>query len=128
MSMSHEAPVLNPELQNSLQALHALIQQAAQDGTPVHEVERALWQQLLSIGRQALQQFFTTHGSGDHGARVVLPDGRSLDRLPDLHPRRYVSIFGEFVLQRTAYGSREGQKIALVPLDNRLQLPASVFS
>lgn len=45
-----------------------------------------------------------------------------------MHHRRYVSIFGLFDLQRTAYGSREGQKIDFVPLDNRLQLPASEFS
>jgi hypothetical protein len=128
MSMPHEATVLNPELQNSLQALHALIQQAAQDGTPVHEVERAIWQQVLRIGRQALQQFFTLHGSGDQGDTVRLADGRALDRLPERHARRYVSIFGAFVLRRTAYGSREGQKIEFVPLDNRLQLPASAFS
>jgi len=31
-------------------------------------------------------------------------------------------------LERTVYGSREGQAIAFVPLDNRLQLPASAFS
>jgi len=48
--------------------------------------------------------------------------------LEELHPRRYVSIFGEFELERTVYGSREGQKIDFVPLDNRLQLPESVFS
>src|SRR5262249_53057876 len=42
--------------------------------------------------------------------------------------RRYVSIFGAFELERTAYGSREGQALAFVPLDNRLQLPESVFS
>jgi len=40
----------------------------------------------------------------------------------------YVSIFGEFLLSRVVYGSREGQKIEFVPLDNRLQLPESVFS
>jgi hypothetical protein len=39
-----------------------------------------------------------------------------------------VSIFGEFRLSRVVYGSREGQKIEFVPLDNRLQLPASAFS
>ncbi len=39
-----------------------------------------------------------------------------------------MSIFGAFTRARTVYGSREGQKIAFVPLDNRLQLPASVFS
>jgi hypothetical protein len=75
-----------------------------------------------------LQLFFTLHGAGDQGATVQLPDGRSLDRLPAPHPRRYVSIFGAFDLLRTAYGSREGQKIEFVPLDNRLQLPAGAFS
>ena len=39
-----------------------------------------------------------------------------------------VSIFGEFQLQRVVYGSREKQKIEFVPLDNRWQLPAGVFS
>ena len=128
MSMTPEAAVLNPEPLNTLRALHAVIQQAAQLGTPVHEVERAVWEQMLRIGRQTLQQFFTLLGSGDQGAAVVLPDDRTVERLPDLHPRRYVSIFGIFLLQRTVYGSREGQKIEFVPLDNRLQLPGSMFS
>jgi hypothetical protein len=39
-----------------------------------------------------------------------------------------VSIFGAFELQRTVYGSWEGQALDFVPLDNRLQLPQSVFS
>jgi hypothetical protein len=39
-----------------------------------------------------------------------------------------VSIFGEFQLSRVVYGSREGQKLEFVPLDNRLQLPSSIFS
>ena len=62
------------------------------------------------------------------GESVTLPDGRVCQRLQELHSRRYVSIFGEFELKRTVYGSREGQKIEFVPLDNRLQLPESVFS
>jgi hypothetical protein len=128
MSMPHDTAVLNPDLQNTLAALHALIQQAAHDGTAVHEVEHAIWQQVLRIGRHALQQFFALQGSGDLGPTVTLPDGRSLDRLPQRHARRYVAIFGEFALQRTAYGSREGQKIEFVPLDSRLQLPAGPFS
>jgi hypothetical protein len=128
MSMPHETAVLNPELQQTLADLHTLVHQAAQAGTAVHEVERALWEQVLRIGRQALQLFFRLQGTGDQGDTVRLPDGRSLDRLAALHTRRYVSIFGNFVLQRTAYGSREGQKIEFVPLDNRLQLPASAFS
>jgi hypothetical protein len=72
--------------------------------------------------------FFATLGDGDMGERITLSDGSCLQRLPDLHGRRYFSVFGEFRLQRTVYGSREGQKIAFVPLDNRLQLPESIFS
>jgi hypothetical protein len=128
MSMPHDTALINPELQQLVADLRTLVVQAAHDGTAVHEVERAVWHQILRIGRQALQLFFTLHGSGDQGPTVHLPDGRDLDRLPQLHCRPYVSIFGHFALQRTAYGSREGQKIEFVPLDNRLQLPASAFS
>ena len=62
---------------------------------------------------------------GDH---VRLPDGSTADRLPTTHARGYRSVFGDFTLTRTCYGTRDGQKIAFVPLDNRLQLPASDYS
>jgi hypothetical protein len=45
-----------------------------------------------------------------------------------LHSRTYQSIFGEFELCRAVYGTREGQKIEFVPLDDRLSLPQSKFS
>jgi hypothetical protein len=108
--------------------LLAHVRTAATHGTAVHEVERGVWQRLLHLGRTTLGHFFDLHGSGDLGETVTLPDGQAWQRLPEPHPCRYVSIFGEFTLARTAYGSREGQKIEFVPLDNRLQLPASAFS
>ena len=49
-------------------------------------------------------------------------------RLPGLDRRPYQSIFGAFELPRAAYGTREGQKIEFVPLDQRPQLPESKFS
>jgi len=49
------------------------------------------------------------HLSGEAGG--TLPDGRNLRRLDDLHTRSYVSIFGPFWLERTVYGSREGQAL-----------------
>lgn len=58
----------------------------------------------------------------------TMPGGRDVKRLEQPHPRCYQSIFGEFQLQRTVYGQREGQVIELVPLDARLQLPESEFS
>jgi hypothetical protein len=131
MKMTHETDVLkkeNTDLLAILGELKTVVHHAAANGTAIHEVERAVWQQVLQIGRTLLSEFLALLGSGDLGASITLPDGRVCQRLDELHSRRYVSIFGEFQLQRTVYGSREGQKIELVPLDNRLQLPASVFS
>jgi len=57
-----------------------------------------------------------------------LNNGQVLRRLPELHLRVYQSVFGAFELARAAYGSREGQKIEAVPLDERLQMPEAKFS
>ena len=129
MSIASSDAVRNHDsLTQAVAQLQALVQQAAQQGTPVHEVERGLWQQFLRLGQQLLTDFFTQVGSGDLGPTLTLPNGETVHRLAQVHSRRYVSIFGHFQLYRTAYGSREGQALAFVPLDNRLQLPASIFS
>lgn len=119
----------NPQSLHDLTGeLLAYVRTAASQGTAVHDVERGIWQRLLQLGRTTLGHFFALQGTGDLGDTVTRPDGQVWERLSQLHRRRYVSIFGAFTLARTAYGSREGQKIEFVPLDNRLQLPASVFS
>jgi hypothetical protein len=131
MKMTHETDVLkgeNADLHAILAEMCTGVRRAAHEGTAVHEVELAVWEQVLKLGYTLLGQFFALLGSGDLGESVTLPDGSVCQRLAELHARRYVSIFGEFLLARTAYGSREGQKIDFVPLDNRLQLPDSAFS
>src|SRR5262245_25113547 len=125
---AHERHPDNPSLGALADQLRAYVRDAAAQGVPAHEAERAIWQRILALGRAALGQLFALLGTGDLGDSVTLPDGRTCERLPELHTRRYVSIFGAFQLRRTAYGSREGQKIDFVPLDNRLQLPESPFS
>src|SRR5262245_33414098 len=129
MSMAEPLTVLKMELmQNVVPQIVDLLSKAMADAVAVHDVERGLWGLLLQTGQQALRAFFDSHGSGDFGESLVLAEGQEVHRLQELHSRRYVSIFGEFVLRRTVYGSREGQAVEFVPLDNRLQLPASVFS
>jgi len=126
---AHDAALDNPSLLHDLASeLLTYVRTAATQGTAVHDVERGLWQRVLQLGRTTLGHFFALQGSGDLGDTVTRPDGQVWERLPQLHTCRYVSIFGEFTLARTVYGSREGQKIEFVPLDNRLQLPESVFS
>lgn len=129
MKMAQETDVLKGEkLLSVFEELRGRVHQAAAGGEPIHEVEKVIWQKVLRLGQEAMRQFLALLGTGDLGETVTLPDGRCCQRLEQEHERRYVSIFGEFVLRRTVYGSREGQKIEFVPLDNRLQLPESVFS
>ncbi len=129
MQIIQETDVLAPEnLSAVYEDLKGTILRAVRENQPIHAVEKAVWEQLLRLGREALAQVFALLGNGDMGETVALPDGRCCQRLEQEHARRYVSIFGEFLLSRVAYGSREGQKIEFVPLDNRLQLPASPFS
>jgi hypothetical protein len=129
MSIADPLSVLKMELTQYLvpQVIDLLTASLA-DGRPLHQVEGGLWDLVLQVGRRALDAFLARHGTGDQGATVTLPDGREVHRLEDLHARRYVSIFGPFALSRTVYGSREGQALEFVPLDNRLQLPQGAFS
>ncbi|HEV3261277.1 MAG TPA: ISKra4 family transposase [Gemmataceae bacterium] len=129
MSMTEPLTLLKVELlQTVVPQLVDQLAGALDHATPLHEVERQLWQALLATGHRALGAFLESHGTGDQGPTLTLPDGQEVSRLEALHRRRYRSIFGEFTLARTVYGSREGQALEFVPLDNRLQLPQSVFS
>ncbi|MBL8253101.1 MAG: ISKra4 family transposase [Candidatus Competibacter sp.] len=111
-----------------LAELEGLVREAARDGLPAHEVERGLWSSLLRLGHELQAEYFALAGDGDRRETLVLADGRVIRRLPEAHSRPYQSIFGEFVLERVVYGTREGQRIEAVPLDARLGLPAEKFS
>jgi len=129
MKIMETLSVLKMELtQKLVPEIVDAIAEALAEGRPVHAVEGGLWDLALKVGQRSLTAFFDAHGTGDVGETVTLPDGRPGQRLEELHERRYVSIFGPFTLARTVYGSREGQALEFVPLDNRLQLPESAFS
>ncbi len=125
---SKDHPVIPSTWSESLHGLRASMVDAAENGLPVHEVEQEIWSQMLALGHKILESFFEQSGTGDLGEHFELPDGRTLRRLPGLYSRPYQSIFGSFELARAVYGKREGQKIELVPLDGRLQLPGGKFS
>jgi hypothetical protein len=127
------AMIITPEYaalkaQERFHHLLDLVQQASQDGQRIDTVERDLMRQLLALGHDLLTAFVAHQGDGDQGPEVQTPDGQTVRRLPERHDRRYVSIFGELTITRVAYGTREGQKIELVPLDARLGLPQGEFS
>jgi hypothetical protein len=129
MGIAEPLTVLKSELiQKIVPELVDVLASAMREGTPVHKVEEDLWDVLLRAGHKGIKAFFESHGTGDLGPTLSLPNGDEVNRLEKLRMRNYVSIFGKFELKRVAYGTREGQAIAFIPLDNRLQLPDSDFS
>ena len=102
----------NPEhLHHTLNDLKSYVERAAEEGLAAHEVEAGIWRRVLRLGHQALSLLFHRVGSGDVGETTTLPEGREVRRLDGLHARAYQSVFGSFELERTVYGSRDGQKI-----------------
>jgi hypothetical protein len=126
MIIAPEQAALKAQLQ--FDALRDFVQQAADEGQRIDTVERGLIQRLLALGHTLLSTFVAVQGDGDLGPQTETAEGQFARRLPERHDRRYVSIFGELTITRVVYGTREGQKIEYVPLDERLGLPEGDFS
>ena len=103
------------------------LERGVAEGQRLSEVEPRLHGELQKLGRFLLQAYVDAQGTGDLGAAVE-NDGRVLRRLPKVHDRRLVTVFGELTIRRTVYGTRETQWHEVVPLDARLGLPLGDFS
>jgi len=114
--------------QKCFAGLIATVQKAFEDGQRIDELERSVFAELLQLGLTLVAAFVAKHGDGNVGATTTDQSGNTCKRLPEKHTRPYKSVFGALTIERYVYGSREGQKIAAVPLDQRLGLPASDFS
>jgi hypothetical protein len=118
----------------SLSVFWALVERlhaAADRRQPIHQVEEAIFRDLLVMGRSLLEAFLASSGEGDIGPNLTaLADDpsdppRVLPRLDRIRPRPYLSIFGEVSGARVCYG--EG-RIEAAPLDARLHLPRRQYS
>src|SRR5215468_3731042 len=96
---------------------------ASGERQPIHQVEEAIFRDLLAMGRCLLRAFVASAGDGDVGPCLTLPGdspsepGRILPRREAPRVRPYLSIFGELVIERVSYG--EGP-LDVAPLDARL--------
>ena len=125
MILSQEQAILNGEIE--FERLVRWVQQAGEQGRRIDLVEEQLFRSLLGLGKTLLQAYLAAQGTGDVG-ETFDRDGRTLHRLGALHGRRYVSVFGELEVRRHVYGTREGQKLEVVPLDARVGLPEGDYS
>ena len=104
---------------------------SAERKQPIHQVEEAIFRQLLAMGREFLRAFLALSGDGDAGPNLtVLGEGpddpsRVLPRLDRPRRRPYLSIFGEVEIERVGYGH---DRLEAAPLDARLHLPRRQYS
>ena len=82
MSIAQPLTVLKNELiQKIVPEVVELLAFALQEGMPAHKVEENLWDVLLRAGNRAMQALFDSHGSGDLGPSLTLPNGDEVKRL-----------------------------------------------
>ena len=108
--------------QAQFQKMCEFLRQAADEGQRLDQVERGLFPQAMEMCLRMLQAFVEAHGDGDEGPELAHA-GRTLRRLEQPHDKRYLSIFGELLISRYVYGTREGQTQECKPLDAALGLP-----
>ena len=109
--------------QEQFDQMRKFLEQALAEGQRVDQVERGLFPRAMTMCLELLRSFVAAHGDGNAGA-TVQREAETLHRLPEPHEKRYLSIFGELLIGRSVYGTREGQAIEWSPLDVALGLPA----
>ena len=109
--------------QAQFQQMCDFIQQALAEGQRADQVERGLFPRAMTLCLHLLQSFVAAHGDGNEG-ETLEREGQVLQRLKEPHDKRYLSIFGELIISRWVYGTREGQAIDWSPLDAAVGLPA----
>lgn len=108
--------------------LHRYVHEAAQQGKPLHEVERRVLDEVLHIGFVALEYFFGCQGDGDLGETVTTSEGRQLQRSAEPVERPLLTVFGTHTLRAYVYAPGPKKKIDLRPMDARLALPPGRYS
>jgi len=90
-----------------------------------HEIEGQLWREMLAMGQQLMQLFFTAQEKQEVTQKVYEAEGVEYPYIGQ-RDRKYVSLFGDVTVWRAGYWRKglEGQ----FPLDDKLSLPQRSFS
>ena len=99
-----------------------LVQQAAQEGCPLQDVERRVFNSVLVMGHAATELFLQGQGNGDLGETCTTQAGETLFRSEEPVGRPLRTVFGHHTIQAYVYAPGSHEKIELRPVDARLQL------
>jgi hypothetical protein len=108
--------------------LQTFCRQAAEQGQRQYDVEHGLWQRLLALGKEGMDLYLQALGDGDLGETVTTAEGQNLIRSEKPVERRLRTVFGEHTLSAYVYAPGPKQKIALRPVEARVELPEGVHS
>jgi hypothetical protein len=103
--------------------LAGVVRQAVQDGASLDDLERGAFRYALEIGHAAVKMFLDAQGNGDLGDSVTTAEGTVLYRSDTPMTRPLRTIFGEHSFTAYVYAQGSKQKIALRPIDARINLP-----
>jgi hypothetical protein len=115
------------EIRGQLEQLLLFVDQAAQDGLQLYEVERRVLDEVLKLGYQCIEMFIGLQGNGDLGEEVT-HDNRTVYRSPSPHSRSLRTVFGEHEFEQFVYSRGANRKIEMRPLDARMGLSGHVHS
>ena len=108
--------------------LQQFVDQAAEDGDSLYDTEKGVLAQVLKMGHLAIDRFLQLQGDGDLGATVQTEEGVVLQRSASPATRLLRTVFGEHAFDAYVYAPGWKRKIALRPIDARLNLPAGKYS
>ena len=112
-------------IQSKLGELIKMVSGESSQGKTAHEIEGQLWREMLAMGQQLMQLFFTTQEQHEVKRRVYETGGIEYPYIGQ-RDRKYVSLFGDVTVLRAGYWCKglESQ----FPLDDQLSLPQRSFS
>ena len=129
MKVAHSIPTHKTEkLIDKALELQRFVDQAAGDGLSLYETEKGVLAKILEIGRLATDSFLEQQGDGDLGPTVQTADGVELQRSDSPVARSLRTVFGEHTFFAYVYAPGPKQKIAVRPIDTRINLPAGKCS
>ena len=129
MKIAHFIPANKTEqLVYRAMELQEFVDQAASDGESFYETEKGILAKVLKMGHLAIDRLLKRQGDGDLGLTVQTADGVELQRSESPVKRPLRTVFGEYTFEAYVYAPGPKQKIALRPIDDRLNLPAGKYS
>jgi hypothetical protein len=129
MKVAHSIPANKTEkLVDLAIELQEFVDQAAADGESLYETEKGILAKVLKMGHLAIDRLLQRQGDGDLGLTVQTAGGVELQRSESPVERPLRTVFGEHTFEAYVYAPGPKQKIALRPIDARLNLPAGKYS